>query len=110
MELKVIDNQIIIPEAVQKQILKLQEFQLTKLEMDNEEKQIKEALYKAMAEHGIKSWDIEGIAKFTVIAPTESKSFDKDKIQALIDVSGLNAEDYQKTIKKNGYLKVTYYD
>lgn len=110
LEVKVIDDQLVIPEAVQKEILKLQEFQITKQEMENEEKAIKEALYNAMEQNGIKSWDIEGICKFTVIGPTESKSFDKNKVQALIEVSGLNTEDYQKTVKKSGYLKVTYYD
>ena len=108
LEVKVKDNNIVLPEPVQREIIKLQEFQITKQEMENEEKEIKEAIYKAMSEHGIKSWNIEGIAKFTCIAPTVQKNLDKKKVTELIEMSGLNLEDYQKTVNKNGYLKVEY--
>lgn len=108
LDVKTVNGDIILPEPVLREITKLQEFQITKQEMENEEKEIKEAIYKAMSENGIKSFAIDGVVRFTCIAPTVSKTLDKKKVTDLINDMGLDVEDYQKTSNKSGYVKVEY--
>lgn len=105
-EVKVKNGEVVVPEPMKRAIMKLQEFQITKQEMANEEELIKDALYKAMKEAGIKTWEYPGFAKYTVVEPTTQKRIDKK----LIISAGLDPDDFSVTTEKKGFLKITYDD
>ena len=79
-EIKIVENHIELPEAVRFALQKLKEFQITKQEMDNQEKEIKQAIQKAMEENGIKSFENEDV-KISYVAPTERVSVDTAKMK-----------------------------
>lgn len=79
-EITVTENQIELPEAVKHELQKLREFQITKQEMDNEEKAIKQAIQKAMEDNGIKSFENDDV-KITYIAPSQRVSVDTAKLK-----------------------------
>lgn len=101
-EIKVLDNQILLPEQVKHELQKLKEFQITIQEMKNEEAEIKEALLKAMEENGVKSFEND-IVKFTYIAPTTRKTVDTNalKEQGLYD-------SFTKETPVKSTVKITY--
>ena len=84
MELVRIENgSLVLAEEVEN---KLRAFQVQKLQMDLLEKQIKEAMLKAMEENGIKSYESENV-RITYKAPTVRSSVDTQalKEQGLYD-------------------------
>ena len=101
-EVKVIDNQLVLSEQA-KQILKeMRDFEITKQEMDNQEKEIKQAIQKAMEEHGIKSFENEDV-KISYVAPTQRVSVDtaKMKEEGIYDL-------YTKTSEVKASVRLTY--
>ena len=79
MELvKVQDGHITVAEEVMK---KLHDFQVMKAEMDLQEKEIKQAMLKAMEKNGIKSFENDFV-KITYKAPTTRKTVDTNELKA----------------------------
>lgn len=79
MELvKVQDGHITVAEEVMK---KLHDFQVMKAEMDLQEKEIKQAMLKAMEDNDIKSFENDFV-KITYKAPTMRKSVDTNELKA----------------------------
>lgn len=98
-------NGILTPsEQMMYELKKLQEFQITMQEMKNTEEEIKEALYKAMDEYGVKSFDCE-IMKLNLIEPTTVTTIDSKRLK---EECPEIAEAYSKTSEKKGYVKITY--
>ena len=84
MELVKVENgSIVLAQEVED---KLRAFQVEKARMDMLEKQIKEAMLKAMEENGIKSYESENV-RITYKAPTVRSSVDTQalKEQGLYD-------------------------
>jgi hypothetical protein len=84
MELVKIENgQIVIAQEVED---RLKAFQIEKARMDMLEKQIKEAMLKAMEDNGIKSYESDNV-RITYKAPTTRSSVDTKalKEQGLYD-------------------------
>lgn len=101
-EIKIVENQIELPEAVRFALQKLKEFQITKQEMDNQEKEIKQAIQKAMEENGIKSFENDDV-KISYVAPTQRVSVDtaKMKEEGIYDL-------YTKTSEVKASVRLTY--
>ena len=101
-EIKIVENQIELPEAVRFALQKLKEFQITKQEMDNQEKEIKQAIQKAMEENGIKSFENDDV-KISYVAPTQRVSVDtaKMKEEGIYDL-------YTKTSEVKASVRFTY--
>ena len=79
MELvKVQDGHITVAEEVMK---KLHDFQVMKAEMDLQEKEIKQAMLKAMENNDIKSFENDFV-KITYKAPTTRKTVDTAELKA----------------------------
>lgn len=79
MELvKVQDGHITVAEEVMK---KLHDFQVKKAEMDLQEKEIKQAMLKAMEDNDIKSFENDFV-KITYKAPTTRKTVDTNELKA----------------------------
>ena len=79
MELVRVENgNITVAEEVMK---KLHDFQVKKAEMDLQEKEIKQAMLKAMEDNDIKSFENDFV-KITYKAPTTRKSVDTDELKA----------------------------
>lgn len=79
MELvKVQDGHITVAEEVMK---KLHDFQVMKAEMDLQEKEIKQAMLKAMEDNDIKSFENDFV-KITYKAPTTRKTVDTNELKA----------------------------
>mgnify|MGYP000009354495 CR=1 FL=1 len=78
MELvKVQDGHITVAEEVMK---KLHDFQVKKAEMDLQEKEIKQAMLKAMEDNDIKSFENDFV-KITYKAPTTQKRVDTEALK-----------------------------
>ena len=78
MELvKVQDGHITVAEEVMK---KLHDFQVKKAEMDLQEKEIKQAMLKAMEDNDIKSFENDFV-KITYKAPTTRKTVDTNELK-----------------------------
>ena len=75
---------------------------ITKQEMDNQEKEIKQAIQKAMEEHGIKSFENEDV-KISYVAPTQRVSVDtaKMKEEGIYDL-------YTKTSEVKASVRFTF--
>ena len=101
-EIKIVENHIELPEAVRFALQKLKEFQITKQEMDNQEKEIKQAIQKAMEEHGIKSFEIEDV-KISSVPPTQLVSVNKAKMkdEGIYDL-------YTKASEVKASVRLTY--
>ena len=79
MELvKVQDGHITVAEEVMK---KLHDFQVEKAKMEMQEKEIKQAMLKAMEDNDIKSFENDFV-KITYKAPTTQKRVDTDELKA----------------------------
>lgn len=92
------------PLALRMQTLK--EFQITKQEMENEEKEVKEIIAEAMDKFGVSSFEIDGIT-FTRKAPHTRTTIDTKRLKAERPEV---AEEYSKTTTVAGSLVVDYGD
>ena len=97
-----VKDAIELPEAVRFALQKLKEFQITKQEMDNQEKEIKQAIQKAMEENGIKGFENDDV-KISYVAPTQRVSVDtaKMKEEGIYDL-------YTKTSEVKASVRLTY--
>lgn len=99
-----------LPDAVVRKIRELQLFQITLQEMKNQETEIKEAILKAMEESGVKSAEIDGVAKITYVAPSVRKTLDKGTVEAFLKDMGENLSDYYKATPVSASVRITYAD
>lgn len=104
LDVKVVDNQIILGQKVLNEMKKLQEFQITIQEMKNTEEEIKGAILTAMEQNGIKGYENDFI-KLTYIAPTTRVSVDTARLKK----DGLY-DEYTKTSPVKASVRVSYKD
>lgn len=88
-----------VPDAIQKITTVIQ----LKKELDEQEKQLKQELVKAMETYGIKSFENDQI-KMTYVAPTTRSSIDSTKLKK--DHPDI-VEQYSKTSNVSASVKVT---
>lgn len=103
-QVEVKEGNLELSEQVLYELKKLQEFQITLQEMKNEEEEIKEALYKAMYENGVKSFESD-FFKINLIEPTTVTTIDSKRLK---EECPEIAETYSKTSEKKGYVKISY--
>lgn len=104
LDITVQNNEIEIGEKALRKMKELKEFQLTVLEMKNQEQEIKESLLKAMEENGIKSFKNEFMS-IVYVPESERRTADTKKMKD----DGI-FDDYSKTSKTKAYVKISYED
>ena len=104
LDITVDNGQMVVGEKAMQELKTLHDFQITLQEMKNEENAIKEAMMKAMADNGIKSYENDFI-KISYLPESERKTVDTEEMkkEGVYDM-------YSKTVKVKPQVRITYLD
>jgi hypothetical protein len=104
LDIKVNNGKMVVGEKAMQELKTLHDFQITLQEMKNEENAIKEAMMKAMADNGIKSYENDFI-KISYLPESERKTVDTEEMkkEGVYDM-------YSKTVKVKPQVRITYLD
>lgn len=103
-DISVKDQQIIISERALHEMKKLQEFQLTIQEMENEEKEIKQAMTEAMRKAGVKKFENDFIS-ISYVPESTRENLDKAKLKEK------HPNIYKECVKESkvkDFVRITY--
>ena len=101
---KVVDGQIVTTAKFNNTMKKLQSFQIRKQEMENKEKEYKQALQDAMEKAGVTHFENDAFSIAYVPAGTKT-SVDSNKLKK----AGLY-DEYSNTTDVKAYTKITWKD
>ena len=98
---------VIVSDEMAMKLKAIKDFQVMKVEMENTEKEFKQALLNAMKTAGVYNVKLEGIGTFSYVRPTTRKSFDSKRFKN--DRPDLY-EQYVKVSEVNDTVKAYYED
>lgn len=104
LDITVQNNEIEVGEKTLRKMKELKEFQLTILEMKNQEQEIKESLLQAMERSGIKKFENDFMT-ITYVPESSRTTADTKKMKE----DGI-FEEYSKTSSQKAYVKISYND
>lgn len=96
-----------VSDKIAQKLKQIKDFQVMKVEMENEEKLIKQQLLNAMKATGVTKVSLEGVGTFSYVRPTTRTTFDSKRFK--VDQPELYSQ-YTRISPVNDSVKVTYED